>query len=336
MSAQSQEWGLFRFSTGDLPEALRLTAVRELHERIPLSGSIEPLQPLPNCRVRVDITKRALPGLGIMSGILCGVRQAARPRTSVSSNEDDLLLAINLQGTSIVHQDDQELRLRGGDAMLATRGPSGFSIFRTMPTRFLGFRVPRNAVVPLVGQLDNTPIQVVPRGRETLNLLAIYAGAVVGGEPVRTQEVSRLVVTHIHDLIAVVVGATKDSQATAERRGIAAARLHAIMADITAHLGDCDLTATAVAQRQHMTPRYVHKLFELEGITFSAFVLARRLSLAYRLLSDGRFRHRHISSMAFEVGFGDLSYFNRAFRRSYGATPSEVRQLSEGSYTLRE
>jgi AraC-like DNA-binding protein len=336
MPAQSQDWGLFRFSTGDLPEAVRVTAVRELHERIALPGSIEPLQPLPDCRVRVDITKRALPGLGIMSGTLSGVRQAARSRISVSSGEDDLLLAINLRGTSIVHQDDQELRLRDGDAMLATRGPSGFSIIRTTPARFLGLRVPRNAVAPLVGRLDNTPIQLMPRGSDTINLLATYAGAVVGKEPIRMPEVSRLVVTHIHDLISVVVGATRDSQATAERRGIAAARLHAIMADVTAHLGDCDLTATAVAQRQQITPRYVHKLFEQQGVTFSAFVLARRLELARRLLSDGRLRYRHISSVAFEVGFGDLSYFNRAFRRCYGATPSEVRQSSEGSCAVRE
>jgi AraC-like DNA-binding protein len=32
-----------------------------------------------------------------------------------------------------------------------------------------------------------------------------------------------------------------------------------------------------------------------------------------------------ISSIAFESGFGDLSYFNRAFRRQYGAAPSEIR-----------
>ena len=55
MCAQSQEWGLLRFSTGDLPEAVQLTAVRELHERIPLPGSIEPLQrggeAVPDCSV---------------------------------------------------------------------------------------------------------------------------------------------------------------------------------------------------------------------------------------------------------------------------------------------
>jgi AraC-like DNA-binding protein len=32
-----------------------------------------------------------------------------------------------------------------------------------------------------------------------------------------------------------------------------------------------------------------------------------------------------ISAIAFDAGFGDLSYFNRAFRRHYGETPSAVR-----------
>jgi hypothetical protein len=37
---------------------------------------LEPLEPLPDCFVSADITKRALPGLGVMSGTLCGLRQA--------------------------------------------------------------------------------------------------------------------------------------------------------------------------------------------------------------------------------------------------------------------
>jgi AraC-like DNA-binding protein len=34
---------------------------------------------------------------------------------------------------------------------------------------------------------------------------------------------------------------------------------------------------------------------------------------------------RGISSIAYDVGFGDLSYFNRVFRRQYNATPSDIR-----------
>ena len=32
-----------------------------------------------------------------------------------------------------------------------------------------------------------------------------------------------------------------------------------------------------------------------------------------------------IATIAYDVGFGDLSYFNRRFRRQYGMTPREVR-----------
>jgi AraC-like DNA-binding protein len=98
------------------------------------------------------------------------------------------------------------------------------------------------------------------------------------------------------------------------------------MIDIRAHLGGGDLSVAEVAQRQRMTPRYVHKLFENEGFTFSSFVRDQRLACAHRMLSDPRLADRTIGSIAFDVGFGDLSYFNRTFRQLYGATPGEIRQ----------
>jgi AraC-like DNA-binding protein len=321
-----------RFSTASLPEAARAEAVREFYERTKVPGELEPLElagplePLPDCPVRADITKWALPGLGVLSGRLCGLRQVARARGSVSSGEDDLLLGVNLSGCSTAHQGGRELKLQDGDAVLATRGLTGFTITRPTPVRFIGFRVLRDAIAPLVGRLDEAPIRVVPHGTETLNLLVNYAGAIADKQPPQTPELQRLVVTHIHDLIAATVGATRDGWAIAEGSGIRAARLRAIMADITANLYDCDLTVAAVARRQRLTPRYVHKLFEGEGLTFSAFVLCRRLSRAHRLLSDPRLGDRTIGSVAFDVGFGDLSYFNRIFRRRYDATPSEIRQ----------
>jgi AraC-like DNA-binding protein len=37
-----------------------------------------------------------------------------------------------------------------------------------------------------------------------------------------------------------------------------------------------------------------------------------------------------ISTIAFEAGFGDLSYFNLAFRRRYRQTPSDIRAAQNG------
>jgi hypothetical protein len=52
----------FGFSTDDLPEAARAKVVRELHEHatLPNKGRPEPLEPLRDYRVRLNVTKRVL------------------------------------------------------------------------------------------------------------------------------------------------------------------------------------------------------------------------------------------------------------------------------------
>jgi AraC-like DNA-binding protein len=218
------------------------------------------------------------------------------------------------------------LPLLDGDAMLMTRDSTSVNFIHPAPSHMLGFRVPRDAIAPLAGSIDDALIRMVPAGSEAIKLLVTYARAIADEQhSVDTPELQRLVATHIHDLIALAAGATRDARAIAEGRGIRAARLRAIMSDIAANLDDCDLTVGAVAQRQRVTPRYLHKLFESEELTFSNFVLGQRLSRAHKMLRDPRFDDRSISSVAFEVGFGDLSYFNRTFRRRYDATPSDIR-----------
>jgi AraC-like DNA-binding protein len=121
------------------------------------------------------------------------------------------------------------------------------------------------------------------------------------------------------------MGATPDAAEIAKGRGLRMARLRAIKADIAEKLTDPDLSVETVALRQRVSPRYVQMLFEQEGTTFSQYVIGQRLARAYRMLSDPRFVDRSITSVAFDAGFGDMSYFNRAFRRCYGGTPSDIR-----------
>jgi AraC-like DNA-binding protein len=286
---------------------------------------IEPLEPLPNYPLHVDLTKRTLPGLAVVSGRLSGLRHAIRPASASANGEDDLLLGVNVRGCSMVSQRGRDLMLRDGDAFYATRDVTRITITRPTPVRFIGCRVPRGPVASLLGRLDDTPVHLVPHRTEALNLLVTYASAIADALPLATAELQRLAVSHMHDLIAATIGATRDGRAIAEGRGIAAARLRAIMTDISANLGDGDLSVAGVARRHRVTPRYIHRLFENEGLTFSSFVLGQRLSRAHRMLSDPRLSDRNVSSVAFDVGFGDLSYFNRAFRRCYAATPTEIR-----------
>ena len=140
-----------------------------------------------------------------------------------------------------------------------------------------------------------------------------------------TPALRRLVAVHVRDLVAAAVGTGSDRWHGFETGGIRAARLHAIKADIQARLDRDDHSVRTAAARQGVSPRYVQALFEDEGTTFSEFVRDQRLQRVHRLLADPQLLHRSISEIAFGVGSGDLSHFNRAFRRRYGKTPSDVR-----------
>jgi AraC-like DNA-binding protein len=69
----------------------------------------------------------------------------------------------------------------------------------------------------------------------------------------------------------------------------------------------------------------VRKLFENSGSTFTEHVLNARLAHAHRALSDLRHANEKIATIAFAAGFGDVSYFYRAFRRRYDVLPAELR-----------
>ena len=104
-----------------------------------------------------------------------------------------------------------------------------------------------------------------------------------------------------------------------------AARLHAAKTDILENLTTPGLSISDIASRHNITPRYLQKLFESEGATFSQFLLEQRLGRAHRMLGDSRLAARTISAIALEAGFGDLSHFNRGFRRRFGESPSDTR-----------
>lgn len=130
---------------------------------------------------------------------------------------------------------------------------------------------------------------------------------------------------HLMDLVVLVLGGRRDATDLAKERGLAAARLEAIKADILARLGDGHLTLTDLARRHRASPRTIQLLFERSGVTFSEFLLEQRLLRAARLLRDPLHRVSKISELAYFSGFNDVSYFHRAFRRRFGMTPSDAK-----------
>jgi len=87
------------------------------------------------------------------------------------------------------------------------------------------------------------------------------------------------------------------------------------------------LTAETIGQYVGLHPNYAMALFQQTfGTTLIQYVTEHRLSHAQRLLVTTQ---DSILNIAFASGFGSLSRFNEAFRRSFGRTPREYRRLHQ-------
>lgn len=269
----------------------------------------------------LDLALQALPGLQILYAHMHGAL-FRRTREDMDSTEDVGLL-INSGAERMLRQNGRELVLAQGEATLISLTDT-LETTNRLPGGLVALRFPRPRFSPRLLAAQDGSLRAISRQNAALRLLTEYLS--VTREPARDDPaLKHAVVSHIYDLTALAIGTTRDDAELARARGGRAARLHAIKRDIAAHLCRADLSLEAIARRQGCTPRAVQRLFEGEGTSFTDYVIEQRIALAHRLLTDPARACEKISSVAYDAGFGDVSHFNRSFRRRYGETPSDVR-----------
>ncbi|HET7716933.1 MAG TPA: helix-turn-helix domain-containing protein [Bauldia sp.] len=312
--------GPVRFSLDEVPARDRLAVYRDFFGRSVCRFEIDPLDGI---RFDVDVMLHSLPGLQLFTGKVQGAR-CGRPPSLLGDGTDGLALVVNLAGPYLASQLGKEFVLDDGEATLVSEADP-FFLTHHPPGGLLVLRVPRALLAPLVTRPEDRILNRIPSETSALRLLRSYV-ALAWSEPgIEDQAIRQSVATHLHELLALAVGAAPDSEAAAIGRGMRAARLHAIKKDIAENLNQASLSVAEIARRHACTPRFVQRLFEAEGTTLTEYVLDQRLARAHRLLTDPRRAGEKIGAIALDAGFSDLSYFNRAFRRRFGDTPSGVR-----------
>ncbi len=315
--------GPVRLSLADHPERERPTLLRECLARMGLRYEINPMRDM---QLEVDLGLNLLSDVQIASGNMHGSCNR-RTRALVEDDTDDAALLINFRGPHLIEQRNKEITLGDGEAVLVSSAdPSAFS--HRAPGGLLALRFPKRRLAPLMRGGEHCYMRHISSDNAALRLLTNYVALTWSEQMTASPELRHLMAAHICDLVAVTIGAPGAREA-AQGGGVPAARLHAIKQDILATLDQPNLSVTALADRHHCNERYLQRLFEAEGTTFTAYVQEQRLSRAYRLLLDPRRAGEKISAVAYDCGFGDVSYFNRVFRRRYGAAPSDVRARAE-------
>lgn len=307
---------------GKVPGA-NCTAVREVFARIGYRYEIERIAG--EC-FEADFAVNMLPDVMMLEGHLHGSRNR-RTKAIIEDQRDEAALLINLEGPHLIEQFGREVVLGDGDAILVSgTDPSCFT--HKPPGKILGLRMPKSRLAPLLRGGDCAYMNRIPAENGALSLLRHYVGLTWNRHVTGEASLGRMMADHLIELLALAVGATRDATEMARGNGLHAARFSAVRQDIERNFGDPDLSVAGLAIRHGLSPRAVQRLFEAEGTTFTAHLLERRLAQAHCALRHNTLK---ITAVAYDCGFGDVSYFNRAFRRRYGAAPSEVRAAALSS-----
>ena len=317
MDARGSDFAPVRFSSDDLPERDRIPAWRDFFAPRIFSAEIEPAADLP---FRTDVAVRALPGFTLMSARSTLARLSRTPALLADGRDDLGLIVSSSDG---VAQCGERTFACGASSAFVFSAAEAYSTTSPSPAHYFGVLVPPKALADRVPDLSDAAPRLIPAGHEHLAYLVSYMHFVQ--EATLDHELARAATSHLYDLVALVVGASRDAAFVAEGRGLRAARLQAIKRLVTDRLGDGGLSVGAVAARHRVTPRYVQRLFEGEGTTFTEYVLEQRLARVRAMLDDPRCAGWTVTAIALAAGFGDISHFNRCFRRRYGASPTEVR-----------
>lgn len=108
--------------------------------------------------------------------------------------------------------------------------------------------------------------------------------------------------------------------------GVKQAQLRRVQQHIMENLHDPNLSPVSTAAVFRMSRRYLYNLFALASTTPAEFILGTRLQRSRDVLRDATQSARQIGDIAYRFGFSDAARFSHAFRKRFGASPSEYRR----------
>jgi AraC-like DNA-binding protein len=241
-------------------------------------------------------------------------------------NPEVYRVVLVVAGHPVLRQRGREARLRQGElAIYDFTQPYDFIC--TSPVRLAKFTIPHQLLtVPrdLVARLTAVPIAadhgVGALASPLLHRLSRDSGCYSPASAARLSTVMADVIS-----TALADHASQDDVVPPESRD--RSTLVRVIGYIERHLGQPDLAPGMVAAANFVSLRHLHRMFEGENITVSAWIRQRRLERCRDDLADPVNAALPVSAVAARWGLIDSAHFSRVFRRAYGVPPSEYRRM---------
>ncbi|WGD32209.1 acetamidase/formamidase family protein [Ancylobacter sp. WKF20] len=261
-----------------------------------------------------------LSALGVRLGTLSADAQSLRP---LAGRAGLPLLLMPVETTLVLTLAGETQIVPAGHAVLAPRA-GGWQVQFQRGLRALVLSVPAEAfrgrkVAPLAAC---PPRVFAPEGLADVLARTVQSGA---GALDRLGEAEwETVAQSAAELLLALTAelATTRADSSSSR----AALLQRIYATVERTIGREDLSIAEVARAEGISERYLQKLFEGTGESFSHYVRERRLQRAWHDLANPAELAVPISEIAYRYGFADSAHFSRLFRERFGLPPRELRR----------
>ncbi|PQA85925.1 helix-turn-helix domain-containing protein [Hyphococcus luteus] len=231
---------------------------------------------------------------------------------------DCVMLHLQHAGSCLHAQANEIHHLRAGDVIL-TDSNENYRVDLSGDNDMLVVEMPRLALVQRVPNLNDVLSRRIAGETPSSRLLHDFLlslwrqGDQSNADPAMVKGVTDV----FYNLLTM---ALCDRNVNAESDARIINRLTAL---VKARICDPDLRPSDLADQLGVSIRTVQNAFATIGATPSAYILSKRLSLAAdRLIAA---QQLSITSIAYESGFNDCSYFTRCFKQKYGVSPSAYR-----------
>jgi len=226
------------------------------------------------------------------------------------------------EGEIILISDDVELHMKPGDmAFVHTMKVLEYHVL-SEGSKTIGFHLPWKLASALSFGRKVTLDQVFSRSSGIGACVASLMESIIESH----RELSPAHCATLQTMMAeAMVQLGTSSHEDSEAKWARAELLESLKAIALGWLHDLELTPAMVAERAGVSVRTVHRAFQSSGETFWSWVRDRRLERCHIELTTPSFSRHSITEIAFRWGFGDLSTFDRNFRKRYGVAPRMAR-----------
>ena len=246
------------------------------------------------------------------------------PALARQDHDPKVFLAVQVSGTSMFAQGDNQAVLHAGD-MAIYESTRPYTVLNTTRTELHYFQVPRSALALPDAAIDAVAgVRIGPDNNALAAVVAPYFDSLGSTDVLDHPTAGELVAGPSIDLLrALITTHLADApRAAAPLQGSLVLRVREY---VRTHLTDRNLSATTIAAEHHVSVRHLYAELERAGVGLQATVRSLRLQECRRALRDPACAHLTVSSIGARWGFVDASHFGRVFRREYGMTPREWR-----------